>query len=157
MASSRSSSQSSRNSGGSHMIDEVVSLAKLFTLRRKAFSSREFQAIGAAVSDFAASMAEYPWVKSQVDMISDSMEALTDYAENADIETVLHDAEVFARRHPVALFTGALAGGMVAGRILWPEHESPRAGGRNGKSGKRSGGRKSVKRGTAAPEARGHA
>ena len=145
----RASSQS-RNS---NLIEDALSLAKLVGLRRKAFSSREFEAIGSAVADFAASLEDYPWVRHQVDAISESVDTVADYARNADVETVLRDAADFARRRPVTTFFVAVAGGAVVARLAWPEQDrgasSPNAGRR-----KRGKSRKAAARRSRASESR---
>ncbi len=146
-SSGRSSQQQSR---GSHLVEDALSLAKLVGLRRRAFSSREFEAIGSAVSDFAASLEDYPWVRNQVDAISQSVETVTDYARNADMETVLRDTADFARRRPVATFFAAVAGGALAARLAWPDGDSSTSRSSPGASSKRgknkSGRRASAKR-----------
>lgn len=159
-SSGRSSQQQSR---GSHLVEDALSLAKLVGLRRRAFSSREFEAIGSAVADFAASLEDYPWVRDQVDAISQSVETVTDYARNADMETVLRDTADFARRRPVATFFAAVAGGALAARLAWPESDSGTSRGSRGsrgassKRGKNKSGRRASAKRARSSESRANA
>lgn len=161
--SARARASSGHNGNGSlHFIDEALSFAKVFTLRRQAFSSKEFQAISQAVSDFATSMKDYPWVQTQIEYVSDGLERLTEYAETADLETVAHDAMEFARRRPLAMFVGAVAAGAVASSMMWPQHSnlpSSRvgAGARRGRGRKRTAARAGRSRASRTTESRSNA
>ncbi|MBV8423993.1 MAG: hypothetical protein JO349_02285, partial [Candidatus Eremiobacteraeota bacterium] len=49
---------------------------------------------------------------------ADQADRLSRYLETADLETLLHDAETFARRQPLAVAGLGFALGVVGARIL---------------------------------------
>ena len=71
-----------------------------------------------ATRGYAVSMTDLPQLRAHVAQASESIEGFADYVMHTDIDHMVQDAAVFARRQPIATLGVAIAAGMVATRLM---------------------------------------
>ncbi len=104
------------------IFDDVLALASTMARSRKDFGAEKLQSLAAATRDYAASMTDMPNLKSHVVSASDTIEEVAEYVMHTDIDHMVHDAGIFARRHPLATLGLTIGAGIAASRIFRPRH-----------------------------------
>ncbi len=106
--------------GGSRRIfDDVLALAGTLASGRKELGADKLQELASLTREYAASMTDLPNIRVQVASAADSLEGVADYVMHTEIEQMVGDAGIFARRHPLATLAVTVAAGMAASRLMY--------------------------------------
>jgi hypothetical protein len=116
------------HNGSRRIFDDVLALAGTLARGRKGFGADKLHSLASSTREFAASMTDLPNLRVQVALAADSIESLSDYVLNTEIEQMAGDAGTFARRHPFATLAITVAVGVAASRFIWRQPNYARAG-----------------------------
>ncbi len=105
------------------ILDDVLALAGTLLRSRREYGAGKLHSLAEATRDYATSMTDLPQLRAQVASASESIEGFADYVMHTDIDHMVQDAAIFARRQPFATLGVAIAAGVVASRYML----SPRA------------------------------
>ncbi len=143
-------------SGGYRLMDDVKGLAETLFKNRREYGAEKLQSIAEATRDYAASLNSFPGISEKIDELSDSMTEFSEYISETDIETLISDAGLYARRKPIATMGIALVVGAAATQLLLAATREPRRASNsqrgNGARGRSSGKQSKRKNGSAAAE-----
>lgn len=106
--------QGTAPNGSSHLYDDVLSLASTLLRDRKEIGGRRLMELSESVRDMAQTLPEMPNLASYVGTTADSLTDLADYISGSELETIVSDANQFARRHPMMTMGIAAAVGLAA-------------------------------------------
>jgi ElaB/YqjD/DUF883 family membrane-anchored ribosome-binding protein len=106
--------QGTAPNGSSHLYDDVLSLAGTLLRDRKEIGGRRLMELSESVRDMAQTLPEMPNLASYVGTTADSLTDLADYISGSELETIVGDANQFARRHPMMTMGIAAAAGLAA-------------------------------------------
>lgn len=106
--------QGTAPNGSSHLYDDVLSLASTLLRDRKEIGGRRLMELSESVRDMAQTLPEMPNLASYVGTTADSLTDLADYISGSELETIVSDANQFARRHPMMTMGIAAAAGLAA-------------------------------------------
>lgn len=110
--------QPSRGSSSYRIFDDVIGLASTVFDSRKSLGGDKLQSLAEATRDYASSMTDLPTLQRQVNLASENMGIFAEYVLNTDIQHMLSDAAVLARRRPVLILVAAAAAGLAATRMV---------------------------------------
>ena len=131
----KSPNSNGSNGNGSHrLFDDVLSLASTLVRGRKESGADKLMTLAASTRDFAASLSDMPNLRQRASFAAESLEGLSDYVLHTEIDQMVDDANVFARRHPV-MTVGLLVGaGLAAGGYLRTRSHSTAHSGRQART-----------------------
>lgn len=111
----------------SHRIfDDVLAMAGTLAEHRKDYGADKIYTFAEATRDYATSMGELPYLRTYLTSAAESLEGISDYVMETDVEAMLDDAANFARRNPVATFAATVAIGLAASRLISSGRNTPR-------------------------------
>jgi hypothetical protein len=114
----RSNRKAEREGMTYRILDDVLALAATLLRSRKDTGADKLRSLAKATRGYAASMADLPHLRTKVASASEGIESLADYVVHTDIEHMVQDAAVFARRQPLATLAVAVAAGVMASRLM---------------------------------------
>ncbi len=127
MAKAARNSSNGRDKGGNgasngsyRIFEDIVALAGTLARGRKDFGAGKLHSLAKSTREFAASMSELPNLRGHVATAAESLEGLADYVTDTEVDQMIEDAGIFARRHPFATLAASVAAGMAASRYMWP-------------------------------------
>ena len=119
MKKSKSSIHRADRDGISYRIfDDVVGLASTLFQNRKSIGADQLQSLAKATRAYGASMTELPTLQRQVNLASENISNFADYVLNTDIQHMVADATVLARRRPLLTLAISAAAGLAATRMV---------------------------------------
>ena len=114
-------------SGGYRLMDDMMGLAETLFKNRREYGAEKLQSVAAATRDYAASLNSFPGISEKIDELSDSMTEFSEYISDTDIEHLISDAGLYARRKPIATMGIALVVGAAATQLLMAATREPRS------------------------------
>ncbi len=102
------------------IFDDILALASTMARSRKDFGAEKLQSLATATRDYAASLTDMPSMRAHVVSASDSIEGLAGYVMHTDIDHMVHDAGIFARRHPLATLGLTVGAGIAVSQLFRP-------------------------------------
>lgn len=110
------------STGLSHRIyEDVLSIGGTLLRSQKDFGAEKIQALAEATRNFGKSMTDLPNLRDHVTTASDGIEDLSNYVMNTDVDQMVQDAVVFARRHPASVLTTAVGAGLILTFLMRPK------------------------------------
>lgn len=126
MAKSKRSGKRSRDDAGSpRVFVEVMELASSLFNNRRDFGANHLNALAKTTRDYATTMSNLPTMQEQVNLVSDNIENFSDYVLNTDLQRIVKDISVQARRRPSLTVGVAVVAGVVATRFVFPSSTLP--------------------------------
>jgi hypothetical protein len=147
-------SRSSNGNGSYPLYNDILTLAGSLVRNRKDSSADALGSMAAATRDYASKI-EMPNVSTYVSSAADQLDYLSDYVMGNDLETMVHDAGAFARRHPVATLGMAAVAGFGLTRMMGLNGEEFGFGGRTRSGNARPRAKQSRGRGRSSASRRG--
>lgn len=121
MAKTKRNIEAPPRSGTAYRIyDDMLAVAGTLLRSRKELGAEKLQAFAESARSFAGSVADMPNLKSHVTAASQTIDDLAEYVAHTDIENIIHDGGVFARRHPLATLAAAMTAGLGISLMLRP-------------------------------------
>jgi hypothetical protein len=114
----RTKSKTARENSTYRILDDVLALAGTLLRSRREYGAGKLHSLAEATRGYAVSMTDLPQLRAHVAQASESIEGFADYVMHTDIDHMVQDAAVFARRQPIATLGVAIAAGMVATRLM---------------------------------------
>ena len=114
----RTKSKTTRENSTYRILDDVLALAGTLLRSRREYGADKLHSLAEATRAYAISMTDLPQLRAHVAQASESIEGLADYVMHTDIDHMVQDAAVFARRQPIATLGVAIAAGLVATRLM---------------------------------------
>ena len=119
MAKSKQFRNQSNHEGLSYRIfDDVIDVASTLFRNRKSAGADRLRALAEATRSYAESMADLPTLQRQVNLASENIGHFADYVLHTDIQHMLNDATVLAKRRPLVTLGVAAAVGLAATRLV---------------------------------------
>ncbi|MEO6610019.1 MAG: hypothetical protein ABIN69_16285 [Aestuariivirga sp.] len=122
----RSGRTNGATSGGYRLMDDVMGLAETLFKNRREYGAEKLQSVAEATRGYAASLNSFPGISEKIDELSDSMTEFSEYISDTDIEHLISDAGLYARRKPIATMGIALVVGAAATQLLMAATREPR-------------------------------
>jgi len=123
----RKAGGSSRSNGnGTHrLFDDVLALASTLVRGRKETGADRLMSLASSTRDFADALPDMPNVRSTAATAAESLEGLADYVLHTEVEQMVDDANVFARRHPIMTLALSVGAGIAASGYLRTRSDTP--------------------------------
>lgn len=120
-----SRTRSSRRKGGPggngrsyRIFDDMLAMAASLANSRKNFAAAKLESLAQSARDCAGAMPDMPNVKAYASVAAESLEGLSSYVMDSDLETMAGDAREFARTHPMATLAASIAGGLIVTQMM---------------------------------------
>lgn len=107
------------------LIGDLFAITGALLKSRRDRGVEQLHEMSEATRDYASTFTDMPNLRAKMGAASENMEVAADYAVHTDIEHMVADATVFARKHPVATLSAALAVGVFAAMMLRPPAAEP--------------------------------
>lgn len=152
----RKSSDNSRSTGrqSNGFYDRLLGNAMYFSgaIARTGleYGAERIQSLAGLARNYSLDQASTPHIQEYAELAADSLDDLATYVSNTDIEVMLEDARDFAYRHPWAVVSAGLVGGILAAQVLRSSMNSTSSSGWSFSSSERNGGRRNKRSGRSA-------
>ncbi|MBL8792097.1 MAG: hypothetical protein JNM45_16515 [Rhizobiales bacterium] len=116
--------QNTRNTGGqsSGFYDRLLGNAMYFSgaIARTGleYGAEKIQSLAGLARTYSEEQVNTPQIQEYAELAADSLDDLAAYVSDTDIEVMLEDARDFAYRHPWAVVSAGLVGGVLAAQVL---------------------------------------
>lgn len=100
------------------LIGEVFAIAGALLKSRTDRGAEKLHSLSTATREYAATLTDMPQLRARVGAASESIDDVADYAIHTDIEHMVADATTFARKHPIASLSVAVAAGILVAAVL---------------------------------------
>ena len=156
----RTTSENSRSTGrqSNGFYDRLLGNAAYFSgaIARTGleYGAEKIQSLAGLARNYSEEQASTPHIQEYAELAADSLDDLANYVSDTDIEVMLEDARDFAYRHPWAVVSAGLIGGVLAAQVLrtsmgsssrsasnWNFMASEKTGARSGRSNRKPSGR----------------
>lgn len=82
------------------------------------YGADKIQSLAGVARNYSEEQAATPQIQEYAGLAADSLDDLATYVSDTGIEVMLEDARDFAHRHPWAVVSAGLVGGVLAAQIL---------------------------------------
>jgi ElaB/YqjD/DUF883 family membrane-anchored ribosome-binding protein len=110
--------RTSRQTTSSPFYADAIGFAGSLLRSRQDVGAEKISDVAQSVRKFATEFESLPNIQNYVSAAADQMEMLADYVSETRLETIVDDANTFARQHPMATMAFAVAAGFTVTRIL---------------------------------------
>jgi hypothetical protein len=100
--------------------ERLLAAGKSTAMEQKTILARNMTRVARALQRTARNLDEQEekTTARYFDLAADRIDRFSENLEKKDLETLLADSQNFARRHPVVVFSGAMAAGLIFSRVM---------------------------------------
>lgn len=109
---------SARSSWPPLAVEDLLALAAAMSGHKTAFGAAFFERLAQSAEEFAQSLEDVPQFQARIGTVAQALDDLSAYLRRTDVETVIGDARVFARQHPLSTFAAAIAAGVAVSQMM---------------------------------------
>jgi hypothetical protein len=106
-----------RKNTQSRMVEDVLSLAGTILSSKKDWVADKVANLSSATHAYAEALNEVPGVGSYATSTANTFDDFAEYINDSDINDLVRDSSVFAKRHPFQTLAGAVVAGIIAAQL----------------------------------------
>ena len=99
------------------MVDDVLSLAGTLLSSKKDWIADKVSSLSNATHAYAEALNDVPGVGSYANSTAETFDDFAEYINESDLNDLMRDGSVFAKRHPFQTLAGAVVAGIIAAQI----------------------------------------
>ena len=106
-----------RKNTNARMIDDVLALAGTLFRSKKDWVADKVSNLSTATHAYAEALNEVPGGGSYASSTAEAFDDFAEYINDSDLNDLVRDGSVFAKRHPFQTLAGAVVAGIIATQI----------------------------------------
>ena len=106
-----------RNNTQTRILDDALNLAGSLFSSKKDWVADKVANLSTATHAYADALNDVPGVGSYASSTAETLEDFAEYINDSDLNELVRDGYVFAKRHPLQTLAGAVVAGIIATQI----------------------------------------
>jgi hypothetical protein len=106
------------------VFNDVLSLGGNLLMSKKEWIAEKISNLSSATHAYAGALNDIPGIGTYANVAAQSFDDFAQYIDETDLDDMVRDGSVFARRHPVPALASAIIAGIIATQIYRIEFKS---------------------------------